>query len=526
MHDRKNSRADRRLLRPDASGTNNFGVTLEVFLDDLSELGVSAAIGLVAGRTKKVAQFGTCIASAKSRSVSHGAFAIIGFHEIGASPFVMRAIKWDLTLFCYVVALTLSTSVFAALPGVTEFKTAPEQLTDADLSTLLNARVAPADVVALGETVHGSSGLLKIQTRLIRYLVSRHGYRLIVWENPTLRSLELARWVASCTTSKTAPPVDVLYMPTPSDVPLLEWICDFNRAQPNDPVVFRGMDIWDRPWEHYARLHTLGSRLASDPAILARIRKLCPAHDVSSWAEIEVVLAKVSGAGKFLPEADYERCRTSLVALIDSARESAKARMKTKDGGADDAFELALSASTILGWLGFYNFNWSDDILSWNARDEAQGRNLMLLMEKHRASRAIVAAHTSHVSHNRSRADWWGFGDIKSGISFFTGMTKKKVFNIAFTAYEASGTQGAWSLPTARNSLDKKLHDAGHLFSFFFSNAAFLSEHPRWWIQNQNYPGPYESGVEVVPRDHFDAFFFLGRSHLDKALPTRPMWEP
>jgi hypothetical protein len=81
-------------------------------------------------------------------------------------------------------------------------------------------------------------------------------------------------------------------------------------------------------------------------------------------------------------------------------------------------------------------------------------------------------------------------------------------------------------LPTAANSLDKKLHDAGHTFSFFSSNAAFLSEHPRWWIQNQNYPGPYESGVEVVPRDHFDAFFFLGRSHLDKALPTRPMWEP
>jgi erythromycin esterase-like protein len=212
--------------------------------------------------------------------------------------------------------------------------------------------------------------------------------------------------------------------------------------------------------------------------------------------------------------------------VLDSARRSGLERKKKKDPAAGDAFELAISASTLLGWLGFYNYNLSDDILSWNARDLAQGRNLMLVMEQQDAGRAIVTAHTSHVSHNRSRADWWGFGDIKSGIHFFTQITRKKVFNIAFTAYDASGTQGHWSAPTAGNSLDRKLHDAGHTFAFFASNAAFLSEHPRWWIQNQNYPGPYESGVELVPKDHFDAFIFFDRSHLDKALPARPMWEP
>ena len=425
-----------------------------------------------------------------------------------------------------VIVLLLSASSFAALPGVTELRSTPEALSDAQFAALLDARIASADVVALGETVHGSSGMLKLQTRLIRYLVSKHGLRLLVWENPPLRSLELARWLASCATSKTSPPIDVLYMPTASDVPLWEWLCDFNAAHPKEPVVFRGMDVWDRPWEHYSRIRKSSARLGGDPGLLRTIEKLCPAHGATSWADIEVVLAQVQRAGKFLPETDYERCRMSLIAFLDNAREAAYAHARTKDGRADDAFELALSASTLLGWLGFYNYNWSDDILSWNARDEAQGRNLWLLMEKHAAPRAIVAAHTSHVSHGRSRADWWGFGDLKSGVFFFSRMTKKKVFNIAFTAYEASGTQGVWSLPTAANSLDKKLHDAGHTFSFFSSSAAFLSEHPRWWIQNQNYPGAYESGVELVPRDHFDAFFFLDRSHLDKALPARPMWEP
>jgi len=91
---------------------------------------------------------------------------------------------------------------------------------------------------------------------------------------------------------------------------------------------------------------------------------------------------------------------------------------QAKDPGSDEAFELAISASTILGWLGFYNYNWSDDILSWNERDLAQGRNLMLVMAKHDATRAILSAHTSHVSHNRSPADWWGYGNLKSGIFF------------------------------------------------------------------------------------------------------------
>jgi len=53
-----------------------------------------------------------------------------------------------------------------------------------------------------------------------------------------------------------------------------------------------------------------------------------------------------------------------------------------------------------------------------------------------------------------------------------------------------------------------------------------LSENSKWWMQNGNFPGPYESGVELTPTDHFDAFIFFERSHLDKALPKRPVWQP
>lgn len=424
------------------------------------------------------------------------------------------------------IAFLLSTSVFGALPGVTEFSTSPEKVTDAELSALLHARVAAADVIAIGESVHGSSGFLAIQTRLIRYLVENHGLRLIVWENPALRSLELGLWVASCASVKTPAPVDVLYMPTTADLALWNWVCDFNRSHPGDPIAFRGMDVWDRPWEHYSKIRTAGIRAGIDPVLLKSIETFCPAYQSSSWPEIEVLFGQLERGGRFLPRGDYEKCRTTLTTLLDISRLSGMEKKRNKDPGSDEAFELAISASTMLGWLGFYNYNWSDDILSWNERDMAQGRNLMLVMAKHGAARAILSAHTSHVTHNRSQADWWGYGDLKSGVFFFAALTGKKVFNIALTAYDATGAQGDWSHPVAGNSLDKKLHDAGHGFSFFPSTAAFLLENPKWWMQNQNFPGPYESGVEITPGDHFDAFIFFKQSHLDQALPARPMWQP
>ena len=332
--------------------------------------------------------------------------------------------------------------------------------------------------------------MLRIQTRLIRYLVERHGLRLIVWENPTLRSLEPRRLGLGVHERQNAGADRRALLPheiRPAAVRL-----DL-RIQPRSPRRsdrVPGHGYWDRPWEHYARIRALSGASASIPLLAKNIETLCPAYELSSWPEIDAMFGPVSHFGKFVPEADYEKCRAALTALLDASRQSGLDKQKRKDPGADDAFELAISASTILGWLGFINYNWSSDVLSWNARDEAQARNLMLVMEKHNAARAILSAHTSHVSHNRSPADWWGFGDIKSGVYFFSRMTSKKVFNIAFTAYEASGVQGHWSLPTARNSLDKKLSDSGHAFSFFASDAAFLREHPKWWIQNQNYPGP------------------------------------
>lgn len=424
-----------------------------------------------------------------------------------------------------IVALCWCASAYTALPGVAEFRGTPEEISDRELAALLEPRLRLADVVAIGESVHGSAGMLHLQTRLIRHLVVNHGIRLLVWENPTLRSQELSRWVATCTRTTSPVPIDVLYMPTGADLPLWQWICDYNRANPEAPVVFRGMDVWDRPWLHFAQIESAAADAVIDRPVLERVRKDCPGNRASSWAKMAAVIADLQRPGSALRESGYERCRAALSGVLDHARQRAQHLQAANAVEADAAFEAALSASTLLGWLGFHYYDGADDIRSWNERDLAQGRNLMLIMAQHGALRAILSAHISHVSHNRSPADWWGYGDFKSGAYFYQQLTGRRVFNIALTAYQASGTQGEWMLPTAVNSIDKVLYDAGHRLSFFHSDAAFLSRHQRWWMQNGNATG-FENGIELVPRDHFDAYFFVDQSPLDRPLPGVPMWQP
>jgi len=424
--------------------------------------------------------------------------------------------------------LLLCGRAVAALPGVQELRAAPEAVTDEELLPLFDGAARQADVVALGETVHGSSGLLRIQTRLIRHLVERQGIRLIVWETAVLRSRGLAQWLAGCADGRTAPssepPLDVLYFPTAADRPLWIWACQHNARHPRAPVVFRGMDVWDRPWEHHQRIPELAARLGLPPALHAAIEKHCITAGVRDWVQADAALHALQQRARQRDDTGLHACRAALDAVLGAAEGLARAAAA---GGVrrEEAYELALSASTLQGWLGFHHHAGVDDLQSWNERDRAQGRNLMLLMALHDAPRAVLAAHTSHTSHNRSAADWWGSGDLKSGVYFFRQLSGRRVFNVALTAYKAAGAQGDWLEPRAADSMDKALHDAGHRLAWFFADAAFLSKHPRWWLQNGNAAG-MENGIHIVPRDHFDAYVYIDHSPLQDLLPARPVWQP
>lgn len=209
----------------------------------------------------------------------------------------------------------------AAPQGVAELTPMPEKLADAEPAKLLGAEVAKADVIAIGESVHGCAGFLQIPARLIRNLVERHGLRLIVRDNPALRSVEFVRRVTSCTRAKSAPPVDVSYVPTAADNPLWTWVCDCNHAHPSDPIVFRGMGTLDRPWEHDQRIGELGAEDRVSTALLMTVENECPGRRASSWAEIGELFAVAARDRGFHSPAAFARCRDALMGVHEACRQ-------------------------------------------------------------------------------------------------------------------------------------------------------------------------------------------------------------
>lgn len=255
-----------------------------------------------------------------------------------------KSVKTFLVVFSFFAAFVAN----ASLPGAVELSSSPANLSDAELAPLLNPLAQNSDVIAIGESVHGSAGFIEMQARMIRFFVEKHGLRLITWENPSIRSLELSAWVDSCRTRKSAPPIDVLYQPIHTDVPFFEWICEFNFNNASDPIVWRGMDIWDRGWEHFDRIESADRSIGLNAQLISSIFMDCPLSRLRNWNDINAVLRQVRVDKQFLPADGFLRCMNGLQSVRSEARLIA-ALEKSKTPRFIDALNVAISASTLEG---------------------------------------------------------------------------------------------------------------------------------------------------------------------------------
>jgi erythromycin esterase-like protein len=423
------------------------------------------------------------------------------------------------------LSLLLSSTAWSQIPGVVAYPHAdPAQLTDAQLSQTLDRTIARAPIVAIGESVHGSSGFLRMEQRLTRYLVERKGFRTIILENPVIRSRGLTAWVRQCRSGAAAAlPIDLLYMPVEDDRAFFAWMCDWNRAHCEDPVVFRGMDIWDRPWEHQVEIARLVSELKLPYAEETQsAHDHCWMHNQSDWSKYQEYVEYLK-VHHHIPPADHEPCTTSLRRIRKGAWEQvASARPERRF----QLFTLIQSLDTALGYQGYLNYNEDSFGTAWDQRDRAQAKNEHSIFVQEGLKRAVLISHTSHTAKMESASDWWGtgLGAFHSGVSFLRQVLP--VATIGLTGYQVSGTQGVFTLPTSSESLDKTLHDRGFSFAFVDPRSSFVLARDRWWVENENNADSYPDGVKMIPKDNFDAFYFLDQTLVGQAvLPWRPIWQ-
>jgi erythromycin esterase-like protein len=121
-------------------------------------------------------------------------------------------------------------------------------------------------VVALGESTHASVGFYQAKYRLIRYMVEEMGFRIVTFETPWLAALPATRFVETCEGGAHDAMRGFFQVWRDATVRnMLQWMCDYNKAHPNDKVKFYGMDIQE-PWNSVPALEAFVSRSAPDQA--------------------------------------------------------------------------------------------------------------------------------------------------------------------------------------------------------------------------------------------------------------------
>lgn len=409
--------------------------------------------------------------------------------------------------------------------GVTRLSGVDPKLPSSEFARLLGPLIRDTEFVAIGESVHGSAGFIQLQHRLIKYLVEKEDFRLIQWENPLIRSHGLTQWLSKCRNGDEGEmPINLLYMPTDEDRDLFEWMCDFNYDNPDDPIVWRGIDIWDRAWEHQARIEKISQELSLPFESEVRdTREHCWFHGDRDWSRLKE-RADTLKKEKRIPRADYTPCMNALKTMEVYLEKQLKRSPKINK--VYSRYRMLESVQSAIGFQNFWDKSLQGFPHAWNARDLAQSQNEYNIWKQEGELKTILVAHTAHTALMESESDWWklGMGAIRSGVSFLK-LKIPNIFTIGLTGYDVTGVQGEFLKPTHVDSLDLALHQQGYKVAFVDTFGSYVRQKSRWWIQNENSADAYPDGVSMVPRDNFDVLIYVDQTHVgEKVLPWLPVF--
>lgn len=385
--------------------------------------------------------------------------------------------------------------------------TAPNLPTD-DLARALGPIADEAQILALGESVHGARAFLEIEHRVVRYLVESKGYRLVVVEGGVLRTEPITQWLDACAKSQEDRPFPLAALPMPyaETVSLYEFLCRFNHQNPTSTVQVFGMDVADRPWEHQNRIAALAAATVGSPRTEVLIQKAhdnCAQHAEKDWAAYE----RAQKARATIAAAAFDACLSSLNKL----EALTFARLRQIQSDKHTLYQLLRSIQTARGWQHFNN-----GIRDWgralNERDRAMALNVLATWREFDAPKTIVLGHTLHTALMRGQADWAGRGGAFRSALYYvrTALPKVAVRSLALTGYELSGLRGEYLKPEAANSLDRQLHHLG-INVAFVNLRRFRADRSEWWIQYDNAP-ERPNGLKVRLSEQFDGYVFVNSS--------------
>jgi erythromycin esterase len=330
-----------------------------------------------------------------------------------------------------------------------------------DLNSL-GRMVDDAKVVGLGEATHGSRDFFRMKHRVFRYLVEEKGFRSF--------SLELA-WSSGVR-------LDEYVLEGKGDLRdiareefqgayriwnnadylgLIEWMREYNREHPDDPVRFMGNDMGYAGPELYARV--TGHVAREHPRLLERVtelyRGLAPTTDAGTFGEeyVRLPLAERKERAQRTREV-YELLRRQRLAAGTDGR---------------DHLWMVQHARAIHQMAGGMSFDFDDEAQiaqMMKRRDQVMAENVAW-WHRHTGDRVLVSAHNTHVSYQSFDTRY-----PKTQGAFLRDASGKDYVSIGFSfhqgAFKAFGTEdnvirtyrvGAAKPGSNEHTLDKARQD-------------------------------------------------------------------
>ncbi|MCB9759063.1 MAG: erythromycin esterase family protein [Alphaproteobacteria bacterium] len=388
----------------------------------------------------------------------------------------------------------------------------------------LGAIIGDARVTALGESVHYSGGYHAARARIIPYLVEELGFRAVAFEGPWLTAESSRPYVERCEGALVDAMAGLYFSVWQSadQGRVMEWLCAWNSAHPDDVVHFWGFDIQE-PWRDGPWLRGLleGVDAEGTQALRDGVSDCFGAGyaDLTALYADPEAAAVMDGTGAW-PEERGARCEATLP-QVDAWLET----HATAVSAAHDAETVALAhiAVTAIGAAhGEMTQLYDPGPAGWDARDQGMFEVFQAL----RALRApedkvIIFAHNAHiVAAGEQIAPYvypQGWVDMGSHLATALGDDYAPIGFVADEVVYNWPGQGTNTSRARQNSAEAALTEVGA--SPLLIDLAAASADGSFLAPDTAYGFGHPGTGTLVPAAHFRGLLFLDSS------PEMAFWQ-
>jgi erythromycin esterase len=406
-------------------------------------------------------------------------------------------------------------------PGLYPIAGPDEDFEAGDLDGLPSL-LGDAEVIGIGESVHTTGGELAMRARLIRWLVTHHGVREIVFEmSRAIIAERVAPHVDGCVgTAEDAAALGFNPIWWDRSTPeLLAWLCAWNASHPEERVRVRGTDI-RQPWVDLPTVRALFTRLA--PAELARTDGLASCLGTGFSSE-QALFSDPTVRGYFdgtpLPQAGHDAC---VAASTDVRAYLAEHRADLVARSSELEVERARLAAVSLEAFDTSIYNLSrGDLAGANPLRDAAMADVFLTEHRYDppSGRTVLFAHNGHSLRHSDEVlagQWRGVSNLATLIDVALNYV---VIGQASRISRIDWQSGPQTLDNgSADHLERVLDDLGApylLMDVAAATGAFIPADQA-----------YEVGFDtMVPARHYDLILFHHESRANDYFTPSP-WSP